>query len=179
MKKEALETLYKHFALVHGVSLKAVSLFDDGDLDFRPRPNRRSVSELLYHMYSAQKTLARAAREGGFRGCMQIPEESDAARMTSVSDLIAYAESCQIYASDALAYLTDEKLAHMILMPPNFGVASAPAWQCFTFAYQEHWHHRGELWIYMSLLGKPYVDIYDYKVRQGNDGRQVYQANRL
>jgi len=179
MKKETLETLYEHFGLVHRVTLKAISLFDNGDLSFRPRPDRRSASELLYHMYSAQKTLARAARHGGFKGYMQIPEESDAARMTSVSDLMAYAESCQVYASDAVAYLTDEKLARVIELPPNFGVPSAPAWQCFTFGYQEHWHHRGELWIYMSLLGKPYVDIFDYQVHQENDGRQVYQANRL
>jgi len=179
MKKETLETLYKHFGLVHKVTLRAVSLFDDSDLNFRPRPNRRSVIELLYHMYSAQKTLARAAREGGFKRYMQIPEESEAALMTSVSDLMAYAESCQVYAGNALAYLTDEKLAHVIEIPPNFGVSSAPAWQCFTFGYQEHWHHRGELWIYMSLLGKPYVDIFDYNVRQENDGRQVHQANRL
>ena len=163
MKKETLETLYKHFRLVHKVTLKAVSLFEDGDLDFRPRPNCRSVSELLYHMYGAQKTLARAAREGGFKGYMEIPEKPNAARIASVSDLMAYAESCQAYASDALAFLTDEKLARVIQMPPNFGVTLAPAWQSFTFAYQEHWHHRGELWIYMSLLGKPYVDIFDYQ----------------
>lgn len=69
---------------------------DDGDLDFRPRPSRRTATELLYHMY-----LRRV--RAGFKGYMQSPEESEAALMTSVSDLMAYAESCQVYASDALA----------------------------------------------------------------------------
>ena len=164
MNKETLESLYQHFWLVHKVTLKALALCDDGDLDFRPRAELRSVRELLYHMYSAEKTLARAAREGGFKEHLLIAEEVEAAGLTSVSDLMAYAESCQTYACDALAYLTDGKLTQVIEMPPNFGVPAAPAWQCFTFAYQEHCHHRGEFWIYMALLGRAYVDIFDYNV---------------
>lgn len=170
MNKETLESLYQHFGLAHRVTLKAIALFDDGDLDFRPRPDRRSVRELVVHMYSAQRTLAAAAREGGFKPDMHIPEDRELPDMKSVSDLMAYAESCQNCASDALAHMTGETLSQVIEMPPNFGVSSAPAWKCFTFGYQEHWHHRGELWIYMSLLKKPYVDIFDYKSIEGATG---------
>jgi hypothetical protein len=48
----------------------------------------------------------------------------------------------------------------------NRGVESPlgtyPAWQYFNFAYDEHWHHRGQLHSYLRLLGKEPPMLYDY-----------------
>ena len=38
-----------------------------------------------------------------------------------------------------------------------------PAWLFFTFAYDEHWHHRGQLYTYLRLLGKEPPMLYDYQ----------------
>ena len=35
-------------------------------------------------------------------------------------------------------------------------------WQYFNFAYDEHWHHRGQLYSYLRLLGKEPPMLYDY-----------------
>ena len=37
-----------------------------------------------------------------------------------------------------------------------------PAWQYFAFAYDEHWHHRGQLYTYLRLLDKEPPMLYDY-----------------
>ena len=39
---------------------------------------------------------------------------------------------------------------------------AASAWQYFLFAYDEHWHHRGQLYVYLRLLGKEPPNLYDY-----------------
>jgi uncharacterized damage-inducible protein DinB len=41
-------------------------------------------------------------------------------------------------------------------------------WQYLGFAYDEHWHHRGQLTVYLRLLGIEPVMIYDYgRLRRG------------
>src|SRR5262249_5441135 len=153
----------RHFNQVHAVTQRAIGTLEDTDLDFRPRPEARSTRELVHHMYAAERTLAVAARDGGFNADLHAPHADQGKRMTSLESLLGHARECQESANLALAALTDEALSRVIVLPPAFGVSSAPAWQCFTFSYQEHWHHRGELWMHITLLGKAYQDIYDYE----------------
>mgnify|MGYP003381101304 CR=1 FL=1 len=35
-------------------------------------------------------------------------------------------------------------------------------WQFITFAYDEHWHHRGQFTVYLRLCGITPLMIYDY-----------------
>jgi uncharacterized damage-inducible protein DinB len=37
-----------------------------------------------------------------------------------------------------------------------------PAWRTFDFGYDEHWHHRGQIYTYLRLLGKEPPMLYDY-----------------
>jgi len=60
---------------------------------------------------------------------------------------------------DALSAITDEELAANVETP--FG--TYPAWQMFAFAYDEHWHHRGQLYTYARLAGKDAPMLYDYE----------------
>jgi hypothetical protein len=41
-------------------------------------------------------------------------------------------------------------------------VGAFPAFAYFYFAYDEHWHHRGQPYTYLRLLGKVPPDLYDY-----------------
>ena len=62
-------------------------------------------------------------------------------------------------ANDAAAAMSDEDLQKVVESP--FG--SFPAWQYFQFAYDEHWHHRGQLYTYLRLLGKEPPMLYSYE----------------
>lgn len=53
----------EYFNMVHGVTLRAIDAFSDGDLDFRPKPVMRTPRELILHVYSQEKILAEAARQ--------------------------------------------------------------------------------------------------------------------
>jgi hypothetical protein len=54
--------------------------------------------------------------------------------------------------------MSDETLARPVESP--FGMF--PAFTYYYFAYDEHWHHRGQLYTYLRLLGKEPPNLYDY-----------------
>jgi uncharacterized damage-inducible protein DinB len=79
--------------------------------------------------------------------------------LKTVADCQKFARECHQAGDDALAALTEEQLARPLESP--FG--TFPTWQYFAFAYDEHWHHRGQLYTYARLLGKQPPMLYDYE----------------
>ncbi|MFN0085749.1 MAG: DinB family protein [Blastocatellia bacterium] len=166
MKKEALLGQYGYFKMVHGVTLRLIGTFSNEELDYRPQPGMRSVRELIQHLYGMLKTFPEGIRAGKLSAEIEnaaIPESDEGKAagkaLKTVADCQAYARACFAAAESGLAEFTDAKLAEQIDSP--FG--PFPAWQYFSFAYDEHWHHRGQLYTYARLLGKEPPMLYDYE----------------
>ncbi len=90
------------------------------------------------------------------------PESEAAAALASLDTLAKlqeYARACHQIANEAAAAISEEELARLVEAP----YGSFPAWQFFSFAYDEHWHHRGQLYTYLRLLGKEPPMLYDYE----------------
>ena len=165
MNKQQLLARRDYFNMVHGVTVRAIGTFSDEELDFRPRPTMRTVRELIFHIYSQEKLLAEAARAGGFS-----PEAANASNpedvagaaackaLVTVGDARIFAEGCHRAAEDIFRAMSEEEVARPVESP----VGTYPAWQYFAFAYDEHWHHRGQLYTYLRLLGKEPPMLYDY-----------------
>jgi len=159
-----------YFNMVHGVTVRAISMFSDGELAFRPAPGTRSPRELIFHIYSQEKVLAEGAGQGrisleaaGASNPEANPGAADCAPLVTVSDARAYAEACHRVADKTFRQMSDADLARPVESP--FG--TYPAWQYFAFAYDEHWHHRGQLYTYLRLLGKEPPMLYDYEPAKG------------
>lgn len=166
MNKQALLGQRAYFNMVHGVTLRLIGAFSDADLDFRPQEGVRSVRELLMHMYSMERTLAENIRSGKLPGGAESPDvpESEAgkailAELKTVADLQAYARRYHQALDDTLAAMSEEEVQQLVEAP----YGSFPAWQFFQFIYDEHWHHRGQLYTYARLLGKEPPMLYDYE----------------
>jgi uncharacterized damage-inducible protein DinB len=166
MTKQQLLARRDYFNLVHGVTLRAIGALDDDELDFRPRPGMRSPRELVFHIYAQEKSLAEAAQRGQFTpdaASGSNPEDPSAAAALKVlahtSDVVAFAQECHAAAETIFRSMSEEEVARRVESP--FG--PRPAWQYFLFAYDEHWHHRGQLYTYLRLLGKEPVMLYDYQ----------------
>jgi len=166
MNKQQLLARRDYFNLVHGVTLRAIGALDDNDLDFRPRPGMRSPRELVFHIYAQEKSLAEAAQRGQFTAeaaSRSNPEDPSASAdlnaLAGTNDLVAYARSCHDAAEAIFRAMSEEDIARVVESP----MGPYPAWQYFLFAYDEHWHHRGQLYAYMRLLGKEPVMLYDYQ----------------
>ena len=165
MDKQHLLERRKYFNRVHGVTVRAIDTFNDGDLNFRPVPAVRTPRELIFHIYAQERLLAEAVRDGRLTmeaASASTPEEPSGAAtlasLQSVADLKAYAEACHQTAEYIVKSMSDEDVKRPVEGP--FG--TLPAWQYFTFAYDEHWHHRGQLYTYLRLLGKEPPMLYDY-----------------
>ena len=165
MDKKELLARREYFNMVHGVTMRAIGSFADGELDFRPKPGMRNPRELIFHIYSQEKLLAQAAERGQFTLEManaSNPEDQSAAAglaaLTTVSAAQAFADACHQAAETIYRALPEEQIARPIESP--FG--TYPAWRFFLFAYDEHWHHRGQLYSYLRLLGKEPPMLYDY-----------------
>jgi uncharacterized damage-inducible protein DinB len=166
MNKQALLGQREYFKMVHGVTLRLIGTFSDKDLDYRPQPSARSVRDLILHIYGMQRTFGEGIKQGKLTDEVEnkaVPETEAgkvvAATLKTVADCQKYARECHRAGDDALAPLTDEDLARQLESP--FGTFQV--WQYFAFAYDEHWHHRGQLYTYARLLGKVPPMLYDYE----------------
>jgi uncharacterized damage-inducible protein DinB len=166
MNKQALLGQREYFKMVHSVTLRLIGTFSDEDLDFSPKPGIRSVRDLILHIYGGEKSIPEAIKQGKFTAEIEnkaAPETAEgqavAATLKTVADCQKYARECHQAADDALAPLTEEDLARQLEV--SYGVF--PVWQYFAFAYDEHWHHRGQLYTYARLLDKKPPMLYDYE----------------
>lgn len=169
MDKKALLEKRAYFRMVHGVTLRAVKTLSDSDLDYRPVPGMRSPRELIYHIYAMERGIAEYIRTGKLPASneeLAIPENPGAKErlkeLKSTSDLIRFAKESYEMAERVIEEMTEEEIAGPVEAP--YGVF--PAFQFFTFTYDEHWHHRGQLYTYLRMLGKEPPMIYDY---EGNE----------
>jgi len=165
MFKQMISGKREYFQMVHGVTLKAIGTFSDEDLDFRPNAAMRSVRELILHIYGLERSLTQGVVAGRVLAETEnavIPERPEAApglaALTSVSAALEFARECHKAADAAAESLTEEQLAAGVESP--FG--AFPGWQFFTFVNDEHWHHRGQLYTYLRLLGKEPPMLYSY-----------------
>ena len=165
MNQQTFSTLCEYFNMVHGITIRAIDAFTDRDLDFRPKPGMRTPRELIFHVYSQEKSLAEAAQQGRMAveaTSRSNPEEPAGAAelqaLVTVNDLKTYAQACHQAAQGIFSLMSDNQLNHPVESP--FG--TYPAWRYFAFAYDEHWHHRGQIYTYLRLLGKQPPMLYDY-----------------
>ena len=165
MDQATFSTLRKYFDMVHSITVRAIDAFTDRELDFRPKPEMRTPRELFFHVYSQEKILAEAAQQGRFTAeaaSRSSPEEqagtAELQALVTVDDLRAYAQACHQTAQSIFSLMSEGQLNDPVESP--FG--TYPAWRYFAFAYDEHWHHRGQIYTYLRLLGKQPPMLYDY-----------------
>ena len=165
MNKQELLARRDYFNMVHGVTVRAIGAFTDEELDFRPRAGMRTPRELIFHIYAQEKLLAEAAQQGRFTveaASHSNPEDEPGASalkaLGTVSEARAYANACHQAAENIFSTMPEDK----INLPVESPFGTYPAWQYFNFAYDEHWHHRGQLYSYLRLLGKDPPMLYDY-----------------
>ncbi len=125
----------------------------------------RSVRNLILHIYTVERSLAEGVRDGRVSDEKEnagIPEKPEAAlglaALTTIAAAQQFAVECPKAADEAFAAVTGEQVSAQAESP--FG--NFPGWPFFIFAYDEHWHHRGQLYTYIRLIGKEPPILYSY-----------------
>ena len=166
MTRQQFLDKWDYFNLVHGVTLRAIETLADNELDFRPKPGMRTPRELVFHIYAQERALAEGVRDGSIT--MELANRSNpedpsctaaVSALATVADAAGYARACHDAAERIFRAVSEDDVARSVESP--FG--TYPAWRFLVFAYDEHWHHRGQLYTYLRLLGKEPPMLYDYQ----------------
>ena len=159
MNKQALLEKYGYFDMVHKVTLMAMAQVSDDKLDFRPAPEMRTIKELLSHTFGSERALAESLVTRQLTHEGQTVIEGEGLKSKTTADLIAYARDCHQRAKSAIEKATEEQIAE----PVTTFFGAFPGWQIANFAYDEHWHHRGQFYTYLRLMGIEPVMLYSYQ----------------
>ena len=159
MDKQTLLQKYGYFDMVHGVTYKAIAQFKDDQLDYRPTPEVKSVKELVCHIYGGERVTAESLLTGKLTQEDSTATEAEGLKLKTTAELVAWARDCHERAKAAIEKAPEERISgNMEVFYGTF-----PGWQMVNFAYDEHWHHRGQLYTYLRLLGTEPVMLYSYE----------------
>ena len=140
---------------------KALLKIPPDQLDFRPTPVSMSARELGLHTYQAVFALTHAAATGVFRQADLETIPFDPARARGVEDILAYGRQVKDYVRGAVAAMREEDLTRMT--KSEVGPPSAPGYASMSMAYEEALHHRGQLTLYLRMMGIEPIRPYDYR----------------
>ena len=152
MFKQMMDGKFGYFKMVHGVTRRMVEQMPEDKLGFKPVPDVRSFSEIVVHMYGFLDSSMQMVKQGKF---VEDPNPA----ISSRAELLKFVDSQFSKAMATLDTLTEEELNK----PLEAWGSTFEAWKMPSFAYDEHWHHRGSLTVYLRLNGITPVMIYDYQ----------------
>ncbi len=129
---------------------RAVLAIPPERLDFKPTSENMSAKEISYHVYQGLYALFRGAATGELseEDFQEIPFDPEAA--TKPEDIVAYGRRVKAYAARALVGLKEEDLDRRVRF---FFGGESTGFEALEAAYTEALHHRGQLQIYLRLLG--------------------------
>lgn len=159
VNKSSLQRQYDYFDSVVDVTLRALQQLDDKDIDYRATPEMRSLKELVMHIFAQEECHARGVLKGEITHTDMEEAHRTADPIRLVNALVDWAGGCHTRAKEMINRMTDSQLASPVKTP----YGTFPGWQMLLFSYDEHWHHRGQIYTYIRLLGKQPLFLYDYK----------------
>ena len=145
---------FDHWNTVHRDLLNAVAVLDDGDLTFQPTPTYpRTLGDILRHIINLERGWIHYVIR---RSLTEWPGD-DRERLTTVD---AIRSELELSFADTMRYLGTipvEELNRVVQVPGD-GVPKM-SW-ILWHVFEQQIHHRGELFLCISLLGKrrPKID---------------------
>ena len=126
-------------------------------LEWRPHPKSMSLGQLALHVATVPGTVAGIASQSPF----QVPEFNQPAA-TSAAELVPVLEASVDEAKKILSSMDDAALGETWrLLNGEREVMALPRGAVLRSIMLNHWyHHRGQLSVYLRLLGVPVPSIY-------------------
>jgi len=155
--KVQIEAIFGYLNSVQKTSREIILAFPDDKLDWAPKPEMRTPREIVEHIYSQAVANPKAVVRG------TLTEAEDKADHTApktggVAELLAWVDGQFAESQRLVALLTEEQLASPVVA--FFGEFSGGTF--LTVYYDELWHHRGQLTVYLRLLDRSVPFIYNY-----------------
>lgn len=158
MTRSDIARCYDYLDKVHRVTRRIIAAFPEERLDWSPAEGARTPRQIIEHIYGSSVAHARAVLSGTL-----TPEDhratEDAPKAGGPGPLLAWADRCWGETTRLAREATDEQLQRIV----HAFYGDFHGWIMLSFNYDEHWHHRGQLTVYLRLLGIPVPFLYAYE----------------
>jgi uncharacterized damage-inducible protein DinB len=147
----------EHFDQVTRVSCRAVRMIPPDKLDMKPTPEMMSAKDLAGHMFVSEQVMMKGARTG------EILQEdfAEAGRlvgsMKTPEEIAAYGE--KVHAETNAWFKGAAEADYTKPVRAFWGMTMTPE-MCVTSSYEHMVHHRGQLYVYLRLIGLVPPDQY-------------------
>ena len=152
MTKADMQPQWDYLKLLLGNVRKQIDLVPAGKITFQPTPEVRTIGELCLHLHEYLTELTDAVKAGKHTP-MILPA------ITDKQKLLDWCDNQVKQGFATFSALTDVQLAANITA---WGEAF-PGWKLLGFINDEVIHHRGQLTIYLRLIGIPPILIYNFE----------------
>ncbi len=159
MNKAQLGGLWDHFRMINGITLRGIKEIPSDKIDSRPVRDMRTPKELIVHMYDTMREVVQGVA-GGEIQAYDEEEKETAAKIRTHDDLIRHASDTWKSADRTVQSLTDQQIAGIVKTPWG---ESFPGFVCIQILYDEHLHHRGQMYAYLRQLGIEPPFMWDFE----------------
>ncbi|MHA2231486.1 MAG: DinB family protein [Candidatus Hodarchaeales archaeon] len=142
---------------------KAILLIPDDKLTWKPVDDALSAAELGIHIYMCSLVYAAGTLKGEFTDADYSIIPFDSKKVESASDIIDYGEQVKAYIKEAIPKLTEADMDKQVTLT-CWGGIKVGGMACMATILEETIHHRGQLCIYLRILGIKPPFIYDIEL---------------
>jgi len=152
-----IQTLWEEMRLVYGISLRVYQAIPKEKMDSHPIPGMRTPKELIAHMTCTLRAVASGTVKGHIEDYSAMEKEAVA---KPYEDFMKWNEESWKIADTAVRGMTDAQSAGMVKNP---WTTDFPALACIQIIFDEHLHHRGQLFAYLRAFGVEPPFMWDFE----------------
>jgi uncharacterized damage-inducible protein DinB len=157
MHKESISGMWDSLRQIHGITLRAVQAIPKDQIDAHPVAKMRSPKELVAHMYTTMGDVT----QGVGKGEVGFSEAADSgAGIKTHDDLVRYVQESWKAADHAVGALGESHLSAQVKTPWGMDF---PGFVCIHIIYDEHLHHRGQLYAFLRAMGVEPPFLWDFE----------------
>jgi uncharacterized damage-inducible protein DinB len=143
----------KYFTKVHQRTMNVISAIPPDKVDWGFRPDKFSLGDLVRHIATSNRYIFIEVAQGKpsrYAGC-------DKHLAPSYDEIVAFTEKLHRESVDIISAFSPDDLNRRCTTPDG---ASIPTWKWLRSMVEHEIHHRGQIYIYLSLLETPAPPIY-------------------
>jgi len=157
MNKQYVQTLWEEMRLVYGISMRVYQDIPKEKIDSHPIAGMRTPKELIAHMTSTMRSVA----TGTVKGQIEAYEEMEKEHVAKPYDeFMKWVGESWNVADAAIRGMTDAQATGMVKNP---WTTDFPAFACIQIIFDEHLHHRGQLYAYLRCFGVEPPFMWDFE----------------
>ena len=137
------------FDEAHAITCKVVRQVPEAHREFRPVREMMSAFDLIFHMFSQERAMLVGATTGELRFAEFAVVEQDKAHLKTIENLTRYGEQVHEQTRSWLSAASEDEFRKPT---KTFLGPSTPEWLLHS-ALVHMYHHRGQLYVYLRLMG--------------------------